>query len=147
MNLAELAGRIRASGANAALVVTTYKGNPGEIHVYDSDGNRTHNIRIDGVVLRRDVAPSYKARIETIHELRIKEDSSHQTCSLADLVAAWIDRDITEADSALPVGSSAKGEVIFWFEDLPGGQTLWTLHDAASGIEVGPRIRIDKIKT
>jgi len=147
MNLAELAGRIRASGANAALVVTTYKGNPGEIHVYDSDGNQTHIVRIDGVVLRRDVAPSHKSRIEAIHELRIKENSSHQTRSLAELVATWIDRDSTDADSALPVGSSAKGEVLYWFEDLPSGQTLWTLHDAASGIEVGPRIRIDRIKT
>lgn len=147
MNLAELAGRIRASGANAALVVTTYKGNPGEIHVYDSSGDRTHSIRIDGIVLRRDVAPSYKSRIEAIHELRVNADSSHQTRSLAQLVASWIDRGVVESESALPVGESAKGEVIYWFEDVPDGETLWTLHDAASGIEVGPRIRIEKIKT
>ncbi|MGV9102710.1 MAG: hypothetical protein ACOC3C_01165 [Candidatus Thorarchaeota archaeon] len=147
MNLAELAGRIRASGANVALVVTTYKGNPGEIQVYDSDGNRTHVIRIDGMVLRRDVAPSYKSRIKAIHELRAKNDSSHQTSSLAELVASWVNQDVIEADSALPVGVSSKGEAIYWFEDLPAGETLWTLHDAASGIEVGPRIRIDQIKT
>ncbi len=146
MGLEELISRIHVSGSKAALVITHYRGNPGDILIYDSSGNEHLRIRLESAVLRREVLPDRKIRIHGVHSVTVEPESSSQTLGLAREIASLLDFELQETDEVRPVGDEGRHRVDIRFSDIDKSKTLWTHYHAADGVEVGPRIRVKFIR-
>ncbi|MFW9786300.1 MAG: hypothetical protein ACFFE2_02120 [Candidatus Thorarchaeota archaeon] len=145
MGLTELAARVGKSGANGALVISMWKGNPSLLVFTNSAGEEVASIKMESAKLRREVNREKKTRVAGTAGIFLKSDSSTQTRELADLLSSFLGVETFE----LAKISDAQVEEhwsLVWLEDLPSGKTLWTHYNSTDGVEIGPRIRVTSIR-
>lgn len=144
MGIEELTSRIRQSGARAALVISIWKGNPGELTFLSTSGEMFFRIRIDSALLRREINPSFKQRLNGAHNISVKSGSSIKTINFAQEFASIFELPLQVYPSPKSI-SSETNRIVLWFEDTVDGKTLWTHYTSSDAIEIGPRIRISNI--
>jgi len=138
----ELIQRLNGAGARGVFIVTLHKGNPGVIRLVLPTGVERLRVKIDGVVLRREVQRHKRVQIHSIRSLSIPPGSSLQTSRLADELGSLLDVPVEELPRVAPEGADARGAVDIRLTDFYGGRTLWTHLHAEDGTEIGPRIRV-----
>ena len=146
MGLKELAAKISHSGARIALIISMFKGNPREIQFMDSSGTAIATLILESATLRREVAGDAKFRVEGIASISVAENSSQFTKEVAGLLSLFLGIEILGREEPLLVGRDGTGFIEHWFSDLPGGKVLWTIYHSVDAQEIGPRIRILRMK-
>jgi len=145
MGLPELVARISQNGAKAAIVISMWRGNPGEMTILSSKGEETINIRLESALLRREVNPTGPTRISRVDSVLTKSGSSALVKALAEDIASLLNLDLSERVD--PHEALAKDTQSFiWFEDGGSGKILWTHYNTLNGVEVGPRIRVSTVR-
>jgi rRNA maturation protein Rpf1 len=145
MGIAELTSRIRQSGAQAALIISIWRGNPGEITILSSTGHEIFKLRLEMALLRREIDPANKGRVGTIEGVAIKIGSSSIVYDLARSLAELLSLNIEEL-SGPKERQTEKNRALLWFEDDSSGKILWTFYNTKDLSEIGPRIRIGSFR-
>jgi len=145
MGLTELAARVRQSGAKAALVISTWKGNPSILGFTSATGEELATIKIESAMLRREVNPTRKTRVIGTAGIFIKSGSSRRTRELGEILASYLDILLFEIEHPKNVQVEENWSFI-WLEDHPSGKILWTHYHSMDRIEIGPRIRVTSIR-
>jgi rRNA maturation protein Rpf1 len=145
MGLSELTSRVGQSGANAALVISMWKGNPSLLIFTTSAGVKAVTIKMESAKLKREVNPIKNARIVGTAGVFIKSGSSDKTKELGEVLSNFLNVDLFESDSIEAV-EVVKNYSLIWLEDLPSGKILWTHYLSRDGVEIGPRIRVTSIR-
>lgn len=144
MSVEELVSRIRQSGAKAALVISIWKGNPGELILLSTSGDELLKIRLDSAVLRRETNPHFKSRIEGLESVCTKSGCSPKVMMLAQDLASLLE--VPFQSYNLPEDfRNDTNRIAIWFDDAPAGKILWTHYSTKDAIEIGPRIRVSTI--
>ncbi len=144
LSRAEIVSRINQTGANAAFIVSLYQGNPGGIEVINKDGNTHCEIRLESVLLRREIQNGSPSRINSSILFAVKKESSVGTVKLAELITSIMESDLKYLEN--PSELKTEDKVLHWFEDVTKGRTLWTTYAISSGREFGPRLRMYELK-
>ena len=145
MGLTELSARVGQSGANAALVISMWKGNPSLLIFTTSTGNEVVTIKMESAKLRREVNPLKNTRIIGTAGVFIKSGSSEKTRELGEVLSTFLDIEMLEM--ADPIDAKVeKNWSLIWLEDMPSGKILWTHYLNTDAIEIGPRIRVTSIR-
>jgi rRNA maturation protein Rpf1 len=145
MGLAELAARVRQSGAKAALVISMWKGNPGILGFMTSTGEELVTIKLESAKLRREVNPTKKTRVVGTAGVFIKSGSSDKARGLGEVLASCLDIELLEIDD--PGNAQVEENLsLIWLEDQPSGKILWTHYYSTDRIEIGPRIKVASIR-
>ncbi|MFW9958341.1 MAG: hypothetical protein ACFFCT_09720 [Candidatus Odinarchaeota archaeon] len=145
MGLPELISRISQNGAKAAIVISIWQGNPGEMTILSSTGQDTINIRLESVLLRREVNPAGPTRSSRVDCVLIKSGSSAIVKALAEDIASLLDLSLSEQiDAYAALADEAKSFI--WLEDSGSGKILWTHYNTHNRIEIGPRIRVSAVR-
>ena len=144
MGIGELVSRIATSGADAALVISTWKGNPGDLTFLLPDGREDLVLRVESAVLRREVNETGRPRVRSIAGIFLKSHSEAPAATIAEVLGTILGVEVVEAES-VPLDGTA-GRVAIWLESLPSGKTLWTHHHTMDGKEIGPRIRVKSLR-
>ncbi|TXT53954.1 MAG: putative Brix domain-containing ribosomal biogenesis protein [Candidatus Thorarchaeota archaeon] len=145
MNLAELAARIRQSSAEAALVITMFKGNPGDIQFIDADGHQFLTVRMGSAQLKREVTSDNPPRINSVHSITILSSENEHLLSLASILGEIIGVPVHEASEIVPLGPEYQNMVTIVMDTLQSGKILWTHFHSEDALEIGPRIRVRSI--
>jgi len=145
MGLTEITARVMQSGANAALVISMWKGNPRLLVFTTSTGLEVVKIKIESAKLRREVNPVKSTRLIGISGVFIKSGSSDQTRELGVVLASFLNTKIQEIADPKDVQVESNWSLI-WLEDLPSEKILWTHYNSGNRIEIGPRIRVTSIR-
>jgi rRNA maturation protein Rpf1 len=143
MSRAEIIARLQNLDANYVIIVTMYKGNPNNLVIISSEGETRAKILMESAMLRREVLKSDNPRINSLHAVEIKHNSTQQTKNLAYLIGSLLNADVKESASVKQ--ARIKSATTIWFQDLGNGKTLWTHYHAFDGLEIGPRIRVSSI--
>ena len=145
MGLPELASRIRQSSAQAALIISIWKGNPGELTILSSQGKELLKLRLESALLRREIDSSNKGRVGSIEGVGVKTGSSSYVWDLARSLAEIMSLNIEELDNPTEKHTE-KNRALLWFEDAPSGKILWTHYNTKDLAEIGPRIRVNSVR-
>ncbi len=145
MGLTELTSRIRQSNAQAALIISIWRGNPGELTVLSPQGDEILKLRLESALLRREIDSSNKGRVGTIEGVGVKSGSSERVWNLARDFATLLSLNINEYSD--PAKSrTVKNRALLWFEDAPSEKILWTQYNTKDLSEIGPRIRVSSVR-
>ncbi len=145
MGLPELVARINQNGAKAAIVISLWRGNPGEMTILSSKGEEIINIRLESALLRREVNPTGPTRISRVDSVVIKTGSSPSVIALAEDISSLLNVELSEhvdPHDAL----TDETQSFIWLEDGNSGKIFWTHYNTINGIEVGPRIRVSSVR-
>lgn len=145
MGLTELASRVEQSGANAALVISMWKGNPSLLIFTTSSGDEVVTIKMESAKLRREVNPTKDSRFTGTAGVFIKSGSSDITRDLGEILSSFLNVELLEIADPADVQFKENWSLI-WLEDMPSGKILWTHYHSRKGIEIGPRIRVISIR-
>lgn len=145
MGLTELAARVGQSGANAALVISMWKGNPSLLVFITSTGNEVVTIKMESAKLRREVNPIKNTKIIRTAGVFVKSGSSEKTRDLGAVLSTFLNIEMLEIADPDDV-QVEKNWSLIWLEDMPSGKILWTHFLSRDGIEIGPRIRVTSIR-
>lgn len=145
MSMAELKARLKQSDADAALVVTTYRGNPGRLRIYFSDDD-TAIVQLSGCVLRREVLPDSDVRVNKIVRLSVSSKPSELTKNMADLLKRMTGMDWVEESAVYPLGPEHSNNTILRLQDAASGMTVWTYYHALDAVEIGPRMTVSALR-
>jgi len=145
MGLDELASRIRQSGAQAALIISIWRGNPGELTILTPEGKEAFKLRLESALLRREIDPSNKGRVGTIEGVGVKIGSSTKVLDFARFFAELLSLNIEEL-SGPAERRTEKNRALIWFEDAPSEKILWTFYNTKDLSELGPRIRVSSVR-
>jgi rRNA maturation protein Rpf1 len=145
MGLTELASRIKQSGARAALIISIWRGNPGELTILSSEGKEILKLRLESALLRREIDASNKGRVGTIEGVGVKIGSSTRVWDLARFFAELLSLNIDELSNPAE-RRTEKNRALLWFEDASSEKILWTFYNTKDLSEFGPRIRVSSIR-
>ena len=145
MGLTELASRIRQSGAHAALIISIWRGNPGELTVLSPQGDEILKLRLESALLRREIDSSNKGRVGTIEGVGVKSGSSERVWNLARDFATLLSLNILEYSDPSE-SHTEKNRALLWFEDASSEKILWTQYNTKDLSEIGPRIRVSSVR-
>jgi rRNA maturation protein Rpf1 len=145
MGISELVARIAQNGARAALIISIWKGNPGEMSFISSNGDEILRLKLESVLLRREVNPKGRQRICTIDSIILRLESSEKVRALAEDIATLLNLEVFEQSSPTEV-STEDNRSFIWFEDVGTGKILWTHYATPACIEIGPRIRVSDVR-
>jgi hypothetical protein len=145
MGLGELSSRVFRTGAKAALVITMWRGNPGNLSFIDANGSEFASIRVESALLRRETLQKAKPKITSLSTISVKTGSSDLTEALASLLGSILDLPVQHETKPPSTGSG--GQCILWLENTPSGKIIWTYYHALDGTEIGPRIRIKELRS
>jgi len=145
MGLAELAARVGQSGANAALVISMWKGNPSLLIFTTSTGKELITIKMESAKLRREVTKTKNQRFVGTAGVFIKSGSSEKIIDLGTVLASFLNIELFEVATPNDVQVEDNWSLI-WLEDLPSEKILWTHYQSTNRIEIGPNIRVTSIR-
>ena len=145
MGLTELASRIRQSGAQAALVISIWRGNPGEMTIISPQGDELFKLRLESALLRREIDPSNKGRVGTILGVGVKVGSNDCVWDFARGFAELLSLNVEEYSDPSE-SRTEKNRALIWFEDAPSEKILWTHYNTKDLSEIGPRIRVNSVR-
>ena len=144
IGLTELAARVGQSGANAALVISMWKGNPSLLIFMNAAGEEIGSIKIESAKLRREVTPDRNNRIGRTAGVCVKTGSNVKTKELGNLLASFLNLELIE--TVFPDDINHEDNIsLIWLEDMPSGKILWTHYLSGKGVEIGPRIRVKSV--
>ena len=146
MSLEELTARIGQSGARAALIVGTSRGNPQQIQFVFPAGHSALSILIESAVLRREILPSGGPRINGVFGITVNPSPTDNAQDVAGMVAELLELPLLVSQKVDPVGEGGLNRAIIRFQDVVGGKLIWTHYHAYDGTEIGPRIRIFSVR-
>ena len=144
--MAQLRARISQAGANAAIVVSMFRGNPGELSFIDESGEENLNIRMESAALRREVSPDSSTKNISCLGVAVKEDSTERTLALARDLADLFNMELHLTASPYDVNTGHSRFSFAWLEDLKKGKILWTQYITDDYEEIGPRIKISSLR-
>ncbi len=144
MGRSEISARVRQAGANAALIISMWKGNPSILSFVSSTGTELASIKIEMAMLRREVNKT-KPRISTVIGVFVESNSSDKTRSLGELLSSFLDLELIDL-SQLDKTKQEPGQSIIWLQDVPSGKILWTHYHTKDRVEIGPRIRVASLR-
>lgn len=145
IGLQELSARIHTSGANGAVVISMWRGNPSLLVFMNRMGKELCTVKIESAKLRREVNPSIKVRIAGIAGVFIKAGSSEKTRDLGELLGSLLNLEPVEFANPSDALVDENWSIV-WLEDLPSGKMLWTHYHSRDKSEIGPRIRVVSIR-
>ncbi len=145
MGLSELTSRIRQSGAQAALIISIWRGNPGEMTILSAEGDEIIKLRLESALLRREIDSSNKGRVGSIEGIGVKIGSSERVWNLARDFATLLSLNIKEYSDPAESRTN-KNRTFLWFEDAPAEKILWTHYNTNDLTEIGPRIRVSSVR-
>lgn len=145
MGITELTSRIRQSGAQAALIISIWRGNPGELTVLSPQGDEILKLRLESALLRREIDSSNKGRVGTIEGVGVRSGSSERVWNLARDFATLLSLNVKEYSDPSE-SRTDKNRALLWFEDAPSDKILWTLYNTKDLSEIGPRIRVSSVR-
>jgi U3 small nucleolar ribonucleoprotein protein IMP4 len=144
MGITELASRIRQSGAQAALVISIWRGNPGELTILSPEGIEIFKLKLESALLRREIDSSNKGKVGNLQCVGVKTGSSERVLCLARGFAELLSLNVEEYSN--PTESrTEKNRSLLWFEDIPDEKILWTHYNTKDLSEIGPRIRVSSV--
>jgi len=145
MGITELASRIRQSGAQAAFIISIWRGNPGELIILSPEGTELFKLRLESALLRREIDSSNKGKVGNLQCVGVKTGSSDRVLDLARGFAELLSLNVEEYSS--PAESrTEKNWSLLWFEDVPDEKILWTHYNTKDLSEIGPRIRVSSVR-
>jgi len=144
MGLSELASRIHQSGARAAVIISMWHGNPGDLSLIDPDGSELAVIRVESALLRREIVASPRTRVTSVSPIAVKSDSPDRVQELALILSDLLECEVEEHTA--PPRDGPRGECTPWLEPAPSGRVIWTHYHAYDGTEIGPRIRVKEVR-
>ncbi|MHA1950554.1 MAG: hypothetical protein ACW99G_18970 [Candidatus Thorarchaeota archaeon] len=144
MGLTEIAARVRLTGANAALIISMWKGNPSILSFTSSDEEELASIKIEMAMLRREVNGD-KKRVNQVSGVFIESPSSDMTRALGEVLSSFLNTELIEV-SHIDASTLDPGQTLIWLQDSPSGKTLWTHYHTTNSVEIGPRIRVTSLK-
>ncbi|MFW9810971.1 MAG: hypothetical protein ACFFF9_00790 [Candidatus Thorarchaeota archaeon] len=144
MGLSEIASRVRQTGANAALIISMWKGNPSILSFTSSSKEELASIKIEMAMLRREVNTE-KLRTNAVYGVFVESESSYKTHALGRLLSTLMNLDLKEV-SHIETTNMDPGQTLIWLQDDTPGKILWTHYHTTDGIEIGPRIRVTSIR-
>ncbi|MFW9908710.1 MAG: hypothetical protein ACFFEF_09060 [Candidatus Thorarchaeota archaeon] len=145
MSISELVSRIGQANANAAFIITSFKGNPGVLQIVMPDGRTTYDIRIESGIPMKEVNPNRKNRVSNLSFIAASEDSDENTIDFARHLASLLETGFILIKEVSELSTESTGEAFMFLRNL-NNRILWTCHNAADGEEIGPRIRISSIR-
>ena len=145
MGITELTSRIRQSGAQAALIISIWRGNPGELTILSPEGDELFKLRLESALLRREIDASNKGKVGTIQGVGVKIGSSTHVWDLAKGFAELLSVNIDELSEPAEKRTE-KNRALLWFEDAPSGKIHWTHYNTKDLTEIGPRIRVASVR-
>lgn len=144
MGFSELVSRISASAAECAIVISTWRGNPGDMTFLLPSGEEALVLRVESAKLRREMGKEANVRIGQLGYVALESGSNKDTTELGHLIASFLRADVVKA--VKPPSDGNSGEVVVWLESLPSGKILWTHYHTLDGAEIGPRIRLKSFR-
>ncbi|MFX0108382.1 MAG: hypothetical protein ACFE7R_08870, partial [Candidatus Hodarchaeota archaeon] len=105
MSLKELCSRIGQSGANAAIVISIFRGNPSRLQFVNPNCESILELSIESATLRREVGISKGLRGGKINYITIHPESSGKTRLLAELLKGILVIEIVESNQPLALDS------------------------------------------
>jgi rRNA maturation protein Rpf1 len=145
MGLSELTALINQNGAKAAIIISIWKGNPGEMTILSPAGQEVINIRLESVDLRREVSSATPTRIARVEKVIVKSESNDRTKTFANDIASLLNLELSEQFTPSEALTEYNQSFI-WLENDDSGKTLWTHYNAHNGLEIGPRILVSTIR-
>jgi rRNA maturation protein Rpf1 len=145
MGISELVARIFQTGAHAALVISIWRGNPGEMTFVSPNGDEILRLKVESALLRREINPKGQPKIHAASRIVIKLGSGEKVRALAEDLAKILNLEVSEQLAPAEVLTN-DGQIFIWFEEVGGGKILWTHYAAPACTEVGPRIRISSVR-
>ena len=142
--LSEVAARVRQAGANAALIISMWKGNPSILSFTSSSEEELASIKVEMAMLRREVN-TVKKRINGVAGVFVESNNSDKTRALGEMLATFLDLKVVEV-SQLDTTTQESGQSVIWLQDAPAGKILWTHYHTTDGAEIGPRIRVTSLR-
>jgi len=144
MGLSEIAARVGQTGANAALIISMWKGNPSILSFTSSDSKELASIKIEMAMLRREVSTA-KKRTNAVAGVFVESQSNYKTCDLGELLSKFLNVDLREVSHIDPT-TLDPGQTAIWLQDAVSGKILWTHYHTTDGTEMGPRIRVASLR-
>ena len=144
LSLSELAARVGQSGANAALIISMWKGNPSILNFTSSEEEELASIKVEMAMLRREVNTS-KKRINGVAGVFMESQSSDKTRVLGEIFSEMLDLELKEV-SHIDSTELDPGQSLIWLQDASSGKILWTHYHTTDGAEIGPRIRVTSLR-
>jgi len=141
MSVSELISRINQSHARAAFVITTFKGNPGDLQILTPDGSTPYEVRMESAALRREVSSDFKQRINNLVTIAAFANCGEETMKFSEYWASLMGFNLSIVGSLDELVTGSTGHAFALFRDS-GGKVHWSFHHAQDGVEIGPRIRI-----
>lgn len=145
MSISELISRIGQVEAKAAFIITTFRGNPGDLQVFSPDGSIAYEMRMESAALRREVFPDSNRRINTLGAIATLETSREKTLEFSRYWSSLMGLDLSIVKSQEELVNGSSGNAFALLKD-EGGKVHWSFHHALDGVEIGPRIRISNIR-
>lgn len=145
MGLTELISRILQSGALAAIVISIWKGNPGELTILSPNGEEILKLRLESALLRREIDPTNTGRVGSIEGIGIKIGSSESVRDIARIFGELLSLNIDELSNPSE-RQTEKNKTLLWFEDATSEKILWTHYNTKDLSELGPRIRVSSVR-
>ncbi|MFW9925221.1 MAG: hypothetical protein ACFFDM_00485 [Candidatus Thorarchaeota archaeon] len=144
MGRSEISARVRQAGANAALIISMWKGNPSILSFVSSTEKELASIKIEMAMLRREINKT-KPRINTVIGVFVEPKSSDKTRSLGELLSSFLDIEFIDF-SQLDKTNQEPGQSVIWLQDAPSGKVHWTHYHTKDRVEIGPRIRVTSLR-
>jgi len=145
MSLPELISRIRQSDATGAMIVSTYKGNPGTISILDAQGVEQYELVVESALLRREMQIDSRIRIKDLASICVKEGAQSSTIALVKYLASLMNVQfkVISDESELSALESGISTMLFSESDR---KIHWTTYHSQDLVEIGPKIRIVDIR-
>jgi rRNA maturation protein Rpf1 len=144
MGLSEIAARVKQTGANAALIISMWKGNPSILSFTSSAEEELASIKVEMAMLRREVSTT-KKRINGLSGVFVEAQCSDKTRVLGEMLSAFLNLELREAPQ-IDATTLDPGQTLIWLQDAPSGKILWTHYHTSDGAEIGPRIRVTSLR-
>ncbi|MFW9918132.1 MAG: hypothetical protein ACFFED_00885 [Candidatus Thorarchaeota archaeon] len=145
MSLPEIVSRIQQSNTRAAFIISSYKGNPGNLQVIESNGVIVYELVLESALLRRETRKEDRTRISYLSTVSVHQDSSTNTKEFGSYLAALLDVDFSEIKEISDMQSDLAGRTSIFLQDYDS-KVLWTVYHTLDLSEIGPRIRISHIR-
>lgn len=146
MSLNELISKITQDNANAALVISTYRGNPSNIQFLQRDGIVHYELHLESAVLRREVANDVRNRIDKITMVVTLLNSSELLKKFAQYLSSLLSVPIATFSSVNDVTIGTSNQAFILLQES-GRKIHWSWHLATNHVELGPRIRITRLRS
>ncbi|MHA2423672.1 MAG: hypothetical protein ACXAEF_02725 [Candidatus Thorarchaeota archaeon] len=146
MSVNELVSKISIENAKIALVISTFRGNPGNIQFLSKDGSIQYEIRIESAVLRREVASDVRNKIDNLSMIALLQSSSEKLKQFSRFLASLLSIPLTDFESIEEIHNGNSNQAYILLRES-GKKIHWSWHHAKDQKELGPRIRITQLRS